>query len=495
MRKELNRREFLEIGFAAAAGLTLFTETASADEVPSKKLREEMMTYRRRLRLRREPKEFETYSPLQATIDWYSTPAYFRSELLSLQSYIGPAAEGFLKAAYPKNITKLVRGIAEDTGIFFINAIDRRLILLPSYYQPNILEVALLTYHEGAGHGVDPEMFSGYPPEKFFELEAAKWQMLSQADSIPGQFLNSPDDTIHRQVFANVGRLAGQAYVLDRNFAVSPSAGVIKDAVGKVAKLLGVNTTKPVFTKRFCYDLGQLLYPEIKNGRVFSFQDAFEDVFSIVLGEIYAEMIKWSLIPVDLIPAGNETVRNSAVQTQNNPVIRQAVERTIKSVSEEPANMDIIHERIRRIYFEVQPVPVAVSIHNPESLREQPVMATIKQTASLGPDWFVINQMTRGLDPETKATLEEYFLLRYKLLSNYSGAAARNVDPEEDIKAFDPPFLHAWESDEVARAVSADLLVEYLRAKADGSDISGYIDDFRNYNEILKTYRETPLFK
>ncbi len=434
------------------------TETENHEVESSKILNE-----RFKLGIKSVPPELSQYNSSKAREDWNKDRA-FENDLPPSMKEISDDTENLLKIILGRNYSKMVRGIRIWGGTAYSPGDGK--VLVPQFFSLSNKYFVMLMLHEALGHGTDPAVFLApengfkYPPEIFYNLEIAKWQMLSQSWSVPGEYLNLPEDEIHKVVWATSGRAVVEKYYFDnKNFSNLEGALKLKELMDQTASELNMAPDTIVYTKKFNYLLGQKIQIEMANGSEFFIQNSYEDNLSGSLVEIFAEMIKWSLLPKSMLsddPRGLST----ATKTQNNPIIQAAVRSWLENIRGETVDLDNVREDLYKYYLTLPPVipppvPKVGSIAPTQSATPM-VSPTLThdqmnyQKAQEIKDQFLVGQK---LPPTQDTVLSTYLNLYLEIDRIYPRAGEEHGDPERSILVFDPPTLNVWETEKITQAM------------------------------------------
>lgn len=266
----------------------------------------------------------------------------FKNELPMPIEHYGSAAQEVLKATFGENYSAIIHGIrsfAKGTGISYEQSTQSILVSKDVWQFISFTEFPNHVLHEGAGHGTDPDDPTRnkmiYSKEDLWKIESAKWAMLSQAFSIPKEFLNQPDDGVHRSIGLDLGNR-----ILDKIqngktdwFSDKTTLSQVKTALGKTLYLKNRKGHEEEIM-----DSGWDIYIKlIKEEVEFSqtFQEEMEKIFESHLGEIYAEMIRIAILHPKLLAS--------------NQIIATSVKQIIETVRGEPVDFEKLRQEIYKI--------------------------------------------------------------------------------------------------------------------------------------------------
>lgn len=241
---------------------------------------------------------------LQDNHEWQFESDPFSNELPETLYSYGMVNEHMQSVAFGNNAGRLVRRITVNSQApslysFMGNASDR--VCTIGYNTSAIdlngyMETAL---HEAIGHGSDPsDNPLLYPTNVLLDVELGRSQMLSQAFSVEGQFLNHPNDLMYPQLKRNIGEIIASQY-----YKGDLSPAFLKKEDGEIAQTVideekDSHFSELRFNKKVCERLGDSFIKLNANGELL-FSPELAQFYSTrlesSLKEIYAEMVRLSM--------------------------------------------------------------------------------------------------------------------------------------------------------------------------------------------------------
>lgn len=507
----ISRRDFLKMLGAVAlvsfdvVGLTKLWPKLSSPDINSldsylDKHKEylpyvnQLMKSRLELGLTSFPKEVSTYQPDRAVVLWNEAKADFSNQLPPTAKKVGQVTELFLQTVYEPAVKKTIKGIKNGEGTYF--DLGDRFIGYPQFYGQNKLNFLMTMAHEGAGHGVDPGPCSYYPPEMFFKLEAAKWRMLSRAFSVEGQLLNLPEDSVHKQIYAYLGRTAVEAYVKNPEFSKLLGSSEIRDLVSEV------KPEDAKFTKRLVYIFGQRVHKEMMSGKKFFLQEGYENQLTNSLVEIYAEMVKWTLISPSMFPPSDTSGIEAARKIQADKEIFEGVKETVEIIRGGTVDMERLKNTLTNLYDQLpdvlEEIPASPKLSQPTSTSaptltpEQVVYQRANELTTMFLKGREIpEEIFSNLDTESRSSLGKYLNLCRIILGKYPRAGEEHLDPEMSIEAFDPPTMNFWETEEITASMKNSVFKEVFLDALSGKGIKKQGDYIKQGTIVLQKFIET----
>lgn len=474
----VTRREFLKMsgagliigGLAGYIGSRLLAKPIPEANVglEEERLLSEIAAFRESLDLESLPSELT--EGLSKKKEWSTEIDQFSNELpVKIQSYGMRIAE-VLQNLCGENAGRLVKGARVDKnfpyGIAFSLG-DRKCIVSDSIsYVPIETDYTDFVLHEASGHGTDPASMK-YPQEMLIKVEHGKWKALSQMLSIEGQFLNHPGDLMFPLLKKQVGETVGYEYVIGENLAdifEEENRNLVNYALQDIAQERGRNLKDLKFNKSVCKELGGKLISLLRNRKIkFSgeLKRTYQDYLEWAGTEIYAEMVKYSLIYSNLLK-GNRLVMEginevfSAIQGKKVSVeeLRKTVKNPSKEVLERNASEKVLLEELEG--KEVLDSKKA----RPLSPEEEELAKKQQEEFDLGEKAFS-NFVANGELPEYleinepgKSIVAKYAKLYSKIVNKYPML----MDTFGSLydESFDPE-LNIWEIREIEGAMGSEM--------------------------------------
>jgi len=416
------------------------------------------------------------------SVEVWKDPVEVKVEMPIMTRSYGEVVKDVMEKMYGEKSGRLVHSVYNDEqnpyGIFFKKS-DRKVSLswtisdIPLY--PNFIDFAL---HEAAGHGSDPAVEGiKYPTSMLLGVEKGKWRALSKALSIEGQFFNHPGDQMYPVFKKNLGEAYARELVLEKRIpAYGKGLNSLEGPLVGLAQQQEVPVSDIKFNKQACFIIGHIL-AAAKISKEISFNDnlqkAYNEQMDNALAEIYAEMIKYTILYPDRINHDEDILGGveeiCAAISGNEQVDLKGIRSSIFQINTELAElrreeeelgaiaMDIIDEPKDAVATElvaenVQEFKEAFEGHNEQEKR-------FLEFIRLGE----IPEDANQLNEEEQELFREYAKVCSILISKYPtliDTGRWNVDWQ-----FDPP-LHVWEIREVEEAIRTDhirITLEYPR--------------------------------
>jgi hypothetical protein len=355
MSEPISRRDFLRkagITFFSSLALGAGTGTllAKVDDAvkegkiglgeEEKRKLEEIRKYRKSVGLDGLPSDFE--SILQKNNEWKSGGKFTNNLPVKVFSY-GMYIEETTSEIFGKRSTVLVKGCKSDFanpgGIFF--DIGNRFCGVSPYIRQIPLDAGFAdtVLHECIGHGSDPDVANGlYPPKEYIAALHGKWKALSQMFSVPGEFLNHPNDKMYPMLKRRVGEQIGKSILINKNFdQIIKSKGGInpRDEINNLASKMGQDINSLKFNKKVCKTFGQFFIEKLLNQNV-EFADVLNNVYQTYIEyvgrEIYAEMIRHSVLHSDQV---------------NNKIIFEGISESLEAASGKHIELNEIRDVLK----------------------------------------------------------------------------------------------------------------------------------------------------
>lgn len=461
----------------------------------------EAVAYREKLGLLGFPLELVDYDPLTADERWELAPREFVNQLPAANWKVGELMREFLLTVLGKDAPRLVHKVAiaqDGASLSFVQSDESRFVELPLFYSPLDPTTFVLDLgHEAIGHPVD-SVHGQYPAKKHFRVVAAKWQMLSQAFEIKGQFFNHPDDDVRPKLFAALGKAAGWEYIHNGDFSSLPGAARVAQKIFATRDERGQTFLPIYFNKSFCLRLGEKLFGEVRKAETF-LQPTYEATLDWALGEIFAEMMKWSLVPATIFLPGETGNRTTVSDIQANPVLTDGVEKILALLHEKKVDINQIRVQIaafqgnygrpRQETAELQDQRLAPPTTNTTvSGREEKTTIALSYTENTLGNNLSFDFATLPLDQKEREDLETYFALYERARRKYPGAGENHNNPPASAQAFDLADRHVWEIEKIDEAMNRTNIFNFFAAVVDKTDLSDFVALFRENIPVLQNF-------
>lgn len=453
----------------------------------------QVLDERKKLGLKSIPREILEYKPTEAEQKWRQTDTNFTSELPPSLTELSRIVELFFETIYSREGFRTVKKVSPGGGTAFGIDAGQRSVIFPLFYDGNYLRALMVVVHEAGGHGIDPFFYDYYPPHMFFPLEVARWQMLSRSFSLEAEYFNLPEDSIHTKVTYELGKRAIKALVeKPETFSTLQGSEIIRQLIHITAVELQTGA-KIIYTKRFAYKLGKKLLPSLRNGQEYFFQTEYESSLTDGLSEIYAEMIKWSLLPIEEMAAEGDRAVRTASLTQADETITAAVKSTIEVIRKSPVELGELRQRLRETLVKLRK-DLSPPAANPQTIPAVASETVIDRTVATSPqeqqkidlDTLITSlkqgqadsytQLLSKVEPEITATAKKYFDLYQKIISLYPGAGEEHNNLEVGIEVFDPPHLNFWESEQITSIMKDSFFREMVALIYNGAGAKQFTD-------------------
>lgn len=515
--KEISRRKFLKLSALTMGGALTKSKignwfaTTYGDDVlnkieqielslEAKTMMSEIIAFRESLGLEGLPAEVQP--GLLKKEQWSSNPDNYVDALPEKNKSYSLRIFEVIQKLFGINATRIIKGSKPDPrhpyGMSFET--DSRLCNISEliHYIPIQDRFTDFVLHEACGHGSDPALGASYPPEILIRVEHGKWRALSQALSIPDQFLNHPRDLMFPLLKRSIGETVGRYItgVLNSPIVDNPSVLTIDQEVSRIARAKGKDGDSLKFNKRVCKEVGESLVALLRGRKIRfvgdlkkTYQDKLEDAGV----EIYAEMVKYALIHPDQIQNNTHVVGGiteiiSAIQGKSLEDLA-ALRNAIAQPSEEVLKRNEAEKAMISPATSPSPSPApTLSPEEQERARKQQEDFERRERAFRG---FVEN----GIIPETieildnqRETVQKFTTLYCKIIQKYP--MLKDTFAQQYDESFDPE-IHIWEIQEIETAMDSG----FVRDLTGSQSISGQmITDITNRNKILERFANSSAF-
>jgi hypothetical protein len=222
------------------------------------------------------------------------------------------------------NFAKLVRGVSFDKNSpygFFFNPANRTVQLGAQVNEiPMTPDFNNFTAHEALGHGTDPDLGGSqiYSLDQMLQVELGKWMALSRMFDIKDQFLNHPGDMMKPFLARKIGKEIALTFSQNQEQQSLNwiGAGILYEEIKVLATAKNCAVENLKFNKAACKIIGLKLIDGMRTQVVKlknSAKQAYEDGMATVGHEIYAEMVRYSLMHRDLIGYDQTVIKGIAL--------------------------------------------------------------------------------------------------------------------------------------------------------------------------------------
>jgi hypothetical protein len=515
-----SRRDFLKIGACALAGAGIGTlvnkimygptnlptdlptpESTALPEEEQIRLKE-IREFRKTLGMDSDPPEM-AYG-LTEQNKWPDNNKPFDTSGLPLKNLsYGMYIEDVTSRLFGANATQLIRGCRTDPIVYGAMAFNdgTRECILPENVHTIPIDTNFIDFilHEAGGHGSDPcSSFAGkYPRDVFIHVEHGKWQALSSMFDVKDQFLNNPGDLMYPILKRGLGKVVGQEYVDSGNISQLfdvRGQNKINSLIESIALSQRVKVNDLKFNKSVCREIGAAIVPDARAHKLTmkgNLRTTYDGTMEWVGAEIYAEMVKYSILYPELIGHNN---------------IATGISEILSAINGKPVNLAAIRNHI----FPPNPEIMA---RNAAEIQVEQVQEDIGITPTLDtapPTQDIPTPVAPTLSPEEQAIIdsqqnehEEYlstfdaFIYKGTLPDSLivSGGKARRVREFADLYSrinienpeliyqsvvYDEGFdlnMHLWDMEELFYAINVD----FIRGLIQAGEVSDQI-----YGEITK---------
>ena len=440
--------------------------------------------------------------------EWPNHPAPFENRLAEKNKSYGLYLEQVLKHSFGERYTFFVREVNPDPTkpSLTLDYETRASTIFDSVHnQSNIRGFLPTLVHEGDGHGSDPFLAEigglKIPLDVFVRMDHGRWKALSQALSIPGEFLNHPEDAMYPNLKRNVGRAVAEALVLKKDQTGLVDAGSKEELDKIIAEIAREQKAAPdevKFNKRACYKIGDGLL-NLRRQNMVKFQpelqQRYQDAMDYqTLHEIYAEMVKYAILYPDQINYDQSIISGiteifSAIQGR--PVMLKELKLHIENPDQEITRRFEAEEQALS-----QSVPAAGSSPVPTLTPEELARINKEEQERLHRQDLYDKFWTNGIWPEEppfsqvpadqNEVLKAFMRRRHVVFSSHPGSAEMftlntSFDPQLDI--WDIETIHAAMDPSITFVLWQDI-----------SQLGANLNRLKESTEILKNFIESPAF-
>ena len=515
--KKLTRREFLGLIPVTAGSVLLGTKVGKwlmetyEDKIveqilktklssETEKMLPEIVTYREMLGLEGLPTEVVTC--LLTGEKWPSNPKRFVNTLPTKNQSYGMRISEVIQELFGNNCTQLVKEARMDPdhpwGISF-NPNLRACNVSESIHDISI-ENDFTDYvlHEAVGHGSDPALKGiKYPPETLVKVEHGKWRALSQALSIEEQFFKHPGDLTYPLLKRDVGETVGR-FMVDTEKDSSITADkqglkLVEQAITSIARKRGKRPEELKYNKSVCAELGEELIALRTNGKI-TFAGGLKEQYQTKLEgacqEIYAEMVKYSLLYPDKINDNRNVIEGvaeviSAIKGSETDI--ETLRKQTSQVSREVIERNAA-EKALLLDYESPSVSTTLTLEEEEIMQQEQGQFESRELA-------FENFVTQGALPEGLNVTEK----QKDLVSNFASLVHKVIQRYPMLKdtftqkynlSFDPE-VHIWEIREIEVAIDSGFIWNLIASVNIDDQIS---NEIKYKIEVLEKFVSAPAF-
>lgn len=508
--KKMSKRDFLKLSACAAGELVLFgLVNRYRDDIlkiidriglspEAKRMMSETTAFRESLGLEGLPAE---YKPgLLKKTDWSSDPDNYLDALPEKNKSYSLRILEVIQILFGNNATRNIKGSKADPqypyGMSFEHG-SRFCNVADSVHDIPLQVFIDFILHEAGGHGSDPGGGASYPPEIFTRVEHGKWRALSQALSIPDQFLNHPRDLMFPFLKKSIGEAVGRFMTGDQNSPIVDAQSVltVRQEVAGIARVKGKDIKTLKFNKAVCKETGEVLVALLREGKIEftgglkkTYQDKMEDACI----EIYAEMFKYAL----LFPE----------KMQNNCNVIGGITEVISAIKGD-ANIAELRKQITKPSADIlkryeaekamlksetptttsSPVPTLLPEEQERISKQQKEFGMLEKAfQDFGDKGEILATL---IIPERQKEIVQRFATLYsKMIQKYP--MLKDTFSQEHNESFDPE-MHIWEIREVETAMESGFVRKLIASQ----DISGQIiNDISHKVEVIEKFVNSPAF-
>jgi hypothetical protein len=442
-----------------------------------------VMQYRKELGLEQLPVEMvmleeDFYSNFISQDTWVEDSEIQVAMPVNTRSY-GEHIKNTMEIIFGRNAGRLVKNIEtpEDDphGIKF--TVGKRRVALPEEVDsiPQYPDFVDFILHEAAGHGSDPlNAIYEYPSLVFVKTEEGKWEALSKAFSVEGQFLNNPGDLMVPKLEKDLGAEFSRELISGVENPIKGSGMErMVETIEKIANQQNVKSSEVKFNKKACRALGSVLLEE-KADQNLSFGKTMEKNHQALLDEslteIYAEMVKYAILypekinnDEDIISgvkkvisaiSGKEDVdlqelRREILEENREIIAMSKKEKELEGVANDVILGEAVQEDLGKQEEEVQEFVTVISEQQERKSDYERFMF----------DGLLPKDLETTLNEDGKRLLYNYAQACSTVASEYN-LLAYNTNPELNWD-FDPR-MHIWEIEKVEEAIGNSYIRDLL---------------------------------
>ena len=501
----ISRRDFIKlalcIGGSALVGMKIdwATEKGELIGLPEEeaKMLSEITSFRESLGLEGLPDEIQPV--LRKQEQWSGSPADYVDALPEKNKSYSMRTFEVIQIVFGNNATRIVKGskphpqhpygMSFDGGSRFCNISDS------AHSIPLEKEFTDYALHEACGYGSDPAVGASYPSEILVRVEHGKWRALSQAFSVPDQFLNHSRDLMLPMVKRSVGEMVGRFMVGDQKTSIVDDKNIteVRNEVDRIAREIGENSNDIKYNKAVCKEIGERLIALLRCGEIRfegDLKEEYQQRMEAACREIYAEMFKYGLLYQDKI--------------QYNSDVISGITEVISAIADN-SNMSDIAESISKPSDEIlkrnKAEKIMLSSTSPEtsiaptlSPEEQERAKKQQEVTEKNERSFQLFSKAKGLPMNLEISgdqrdIAQHFSTIYsRVINKYP--ALKETSTQRYNESFDPQ-MHIWEIREIEEAMDSG----FVRSLSESPSISDeMIKDMKKRIEVLENFVASPAF-
>lgn len=513
--KKTSKRDFLKLSACALGGMFIgskignwLTKTYGDDVLEkieqvalspeAKRMMSEITTFRESLGLDGLPAEVQP-GLLKKEL-WLSNPDNYIDALPEKNKSYSLRIFEVIQILFGTNATRNIKGskpdqqhpygMSFDRGSRFCNVSDS---VHDIHIKDQFTDFVL---HEACGHGSDPAVGASYPPETLIRVEHGKWRALSQALSIPDQFLNHPDDLMSPMLRRSIGEAVGRFITGDQSNPMvdNQSVATVEQEVSEIARSRGKDVNSLKFNKRVCKEIGESLITLLREGKigfVGELKKTYQDKLENACVEIYAEMVKYALVYPDKIQNNTHVIGGiteviSAVQGKS---LEDMV--ALRNAIAKPSEEVLKRNGAEKAMILPATSPSSAPTLSPEEQEKARKQQEDFERGERAFQSFVEN----GTIPEAivisdnqRETIQKFATLYSKIIQKYP--TLKDTFAQEYDENFDPE-LHIWEIREIEFAMDSGFVRDLTGSQSISDQM---IVDMTNKNTILERFVNSSAF-
>ncbi|HJY98599.1 MAG TPA: hypothetical protein VJ227_02715 [Patescibacteria group bacterium] len=380
---------------------------------------------------------------------------------------------------------------------------DGRTMLLDTIDDPNSEWFTYVSTHENA-HAADPFLMYpiGYPLDTLIKVAHGSARVLSQATKIEGKYFRDPSFYNATGIRKKIGEGVGWLFLQDRNLTNETDVEGHRRIVAELASIAldqGVNMENIKFTKKACYELGSVLFPQILEKKVKIKGSLRNDWYTPGVEwaamEIFAEVFSLTLVYPEEAQGNREIIEGigeilSVIQGREVKVEDVMAKLGVKDKGVEARyNLEQQALKTEEVLEEDSGEELLL---NPSEVKEIAAEAD-RQERTQDTFWGFI------LWGDVPANIGMGSSEIKDTMKRYAGviSTAYNRHPEiingllVDDMSFDPP-LHLWETHKLAEAFNVDVVYNLLN---DPTLIPANLEDVERRIKVLTEFIESPAFE
>lgn len=464
-----------------------------------------------------------------AKIDWEIPKPETAIEISSAHQSSAQQAIRILQLLFGDNGKWLVDKVVANQDMLSLSGFDSnsKTLNVETEKDPSSLEFLQIIIHELI-HSLDPSFPDSeiYPLEVLIKVSHGLARVQSQAGSVDGMFLNNREaynvPAIKKGIgegIANLFKDGNEIFVDVRKLESQvdfEGQRLIMQTLGEIAidqKVVDINDLK--FTKKACYQLGELLFPKIMDQSIKISGPLMTDWYSprveASMGEIVADMISVAMMSPEKIGGNQEIYLGieeilTAIQGRNVDIASlmeelHAADENIQDryASEQAATITYAEQALPTPSEQLpetasRPQPVATPIASPLPSSEieeiQKELARKKSTQEVIMDFMHTGEVPNEIgadDIVIRDTMERYGVaistVHTQFPSILNGLSADNI-------SFDP-YLNIWDTAVYEEAWNFNVFANLL---TDPSIIPKNLTDIERRINLLNEFINDPAF-